>query len=451
MPTFYSNYRGILLEDGARHGDTGPIGTATAVSYSFPTGGDLPTRGELSDGESVNRVAAISAADQRVVRAALAEYSKVSGIQFVEINRGGTLEFVRAATADNASWGEEPSGGTQYVVLASALGSLAQNDGAFDEVLRAIGFASGLGDPGTGANRLVEQLDDRAYTVMAESYGDPDDFTTDHLERLDVAALQHLYGSPIDDDLVVTWNAARGAVVMRGTPGVDTFAAALEPTAMGGQAGNDRFYGNVGDDTIRGGTGKDYVEGGAGDDQLFGDGGNDSVFGGSGADRILGGAGADLLSGDDPIQSGDLAAYDDTLIGGTDNDKLFGWGGGDLMDGGTGNDSVVGGAGNDTINGADGNDTVEGGAGDDVVRSGAGNDVVSLGAGIDLYVSTPGDGSDVIRDFLVGVDEINVTRHGIDLADARIVGRGDHTLIAFDDGTQLLLLDVDRADFLASL
>jgi Ca2+-binding RTX toxin-like protein len=101
-----------------------------------------------------------------------------------------------------------------------------------------------------------------------------------------------------------------------------------------------------------------------------------------GADRQLGAALADSLSG----QGG--------------NDTQYGYAGADTIDGGDGQDYLFGGAGDDVL---------KGGAGNDVLRGEAGNDVIATGAGIDRVLFGTGGGNDVVTDFALGTDRVNLT------------------------------------------
>lgn len=119
-------------------------------------------------------------------------------------------------------------------------------------------------------------------------------------------------------------------------------------------------------DGLVGSSQNDYMDGRGGNDVLFGYGGNDVLIGGGGRDIMYGGAGNDVL------------------IGGTGSDILFGH-----LD----NDVLVGGAGNDWMHGGAGNDTMTGGAGTDTF----------------VYDNVSAIGFDIITDFVIGEDKIDVS------------------------------------------
>jgi hypothetical protein len=148
-----------------------------------------------------------------------------------------------------------------------------------------------------------------------------------------------------------------------GTTAADNMEGAAAADLMIGWGGNDALYGYLGDDDLYGGYGRDWLEGGGGRDLMHGEAGNDQLLGQIG---------------------------DDTLCG----DK-----GRDMVDGGKGHDIVCGDYGRDTLVGGSGNDTLEGGGSADQLWGGRGADVFVYGAG---------DGRDVIHDFKLGVDKIDL-------------------------------------------
>jgi hypothetical protein len=79
---------------------------------------------------------------------------------------------------------------------------------------------------------------------------------------------------------------------------------------------------------------------------------------------------------------------------------------------------INGEAGNDVLWGSNGNDTINGGEGDDTIFGGTGSDTLTGGAGSDIFQFTATAGSDVITDFDVNNDSIELYyRKGEDLTD----------------------------------
>lgn len=214
-----------------------------------------------------------------------------------------------------------------------------------------------------------------------------------------------------------------------GDAGADTLIGGLGEDTLQGGLDNDSLYGNDEDDTLSGGSGNDYLWGEAGDDVLMGDDGNDYLNGGISQDRLEGGAGQDVLDGDEGDDVLDGGSDDDFLKGGIGNDRLLGGLGNDYLDGGKNNDFLDGGAGDDLVEGGDEDDTLQGNVGNDILRGGDGTDILNGGVGGDVLVGgagndlltlgedgdrdvvlyANGDGSDVVTQFSLGIDQFAIT------------------------------------------
>lgn len=185
----------------------------------------------------------------------------------------------------------------------------------------------------------------------------------------------------------------------------------------------------TGDDSITGTWFADQIRGGDGDDVILGHGHLDLLSGGAGADTLRGGDGADTLWGGRDDQSGDLieggqdddviggGAGDDSLYGGADNDLVFGGSGRDLLSGGDGDDILFGGDGRDQLFGGYGADTLFGGGGSDRIEGRAGNDRIISGDGSDRLVFRAGDGSDLVTDFSLASDILDLSATATDFTD----------------------------------
>ncbi|UTW54670.1 S-layer family protein [Kordiimonas sp. SCSIO 12610] len=294
-----------------------------------------------------------------------------------------------------------------------------------------------------------------------------------------------------------TLRGNEGNDTLRGDEGADFISAgAGDDIAFGGagndeifagpgDSGNDQFFGDegndvigggIGNDTLVGGTdgsgsdGADTIFGGAGvdlivtgnfndlnsnglvdsgeisgdgadeaysgfdDDEIYGVGGDDTLGGGAGSDSINAGAGNDIIYGGAQT---DGATSDDTIDGGDGNDQIFA---------GDGNDSILGGDGDDILFNGIGDDTVDGGAGDDTLFAGPGDDLLTGGSGADIFAFFDGSGSDVITDFDLVNDTLDLSglTNPVDLMSATDSANG--LVIDLGDGNSIVLDGVTTAD-----
>lgn len=191
-----------------------------------------------------------------------------------------------------------------------------------------------------------------------------------------------------------------GRDTMWGGTGVDDMRGGSGNDLMRGEDGNDFMYGEDGWDTMSGGAGDDAMWGGALGDTMAGDTGNDQMYGEAGNDIMLGGNGLDQMHG---------GFGADVMHGGAGNDVMYGEIGDDELFGETGMDTLYGGNGIDVLYGGADNDTLVGGTGGDVLDGGVGNDTMWGGYGADVFVFRDGFGRDVIRDFDLGLDKIDLS------------------------------------------
>lgn len=132
---------------------------------------------------------------------------------------------------------------------------------------------------------------------------------------------------------------------------------------------------------------------------------------------------------------------DDILKSGTGNDKVYGGDGDDEISTYQGNDEIMGGDGNDIIYAGTGNDLMNGGDGDDVIWSHGGNDTMTGGDGIDSFAILTGDGADIIKDFVAGVDKIYLDELRFNESQFASIATktATGTLLTFDATTSVLL------------
>ena len=273
----------------------------------------------------------------------------------------------------------------------------------------------------------------------------------------------------------------------------------LDNTLIGNDAENLLIAG-TGNDVLRGGAARDALFGEAGADLLHGDAGVDYIVAGTGNDTVYGGNDADEVygqDGNDLIYGGNDFATD-ILVGGEGNDTLDGGPAWDQMYGGAGNDTFVvsqqvdwvfeqPGEGTDTViadspNGyylyanvenltlvgttpfGVGNELANlllGNAIGNTLLAGAGNDTLDGGAGLDIlwgqdggdtFRISKGTGTDIVADFQLGTDKLDVSAYGFTtLAQlkARMTQVGADIALNLDGGDQVILIGVSAAGFSA--
>ena len=285
---------------------------------------------------------------------------------------------------------------------------------------------------------------------------------------------------------------------------------ATESLDLSGGAGIDVLYGGEAGDVIDGGDGNDQLSGGGGDDILVAGGGANRVDGGDGTDTLILETNVDEVrildlsvewnySGDgwnqilnvenlvlgegvDIVKADDLG---NIISAGSGNDWIYGNGGDDTLLGGEGTDRLFGGEGIDTVlydsnenleinltsewqlaNGetAEGYDklisieNVTTGSGDDiligndddnVLTGGGGSDTLTGGDGADVFRFYASDGmtTDVITDFAVGMDTIELVNDSTDvIGDVVITTDTNGSTVTWDELTIVLDVVVSKDD-----
>ncbi|MGV6812132.1 MAG: calcium-binding protein [Brevirhabdus sp.] len=357
---------------------------------------DVPNGGEPRI-ESVE-ISATLFDDQMVEGMAKGAYGAVffdgDGNLYFGLNRGdhdldGSTEATGGIYKVNVDWGE----GTAYAEFMAEAQATGSNDGAVDP--RA---PDAFNAPQTDATILI-----RDVSLVGQSGGNDDLRGGDGQDTLfGEAGDDELYGGDGDDQ-------------MSGGIGNDKLVGGEGADVMDGDTGNDKLIGGVGDDTVAGGSGDDVVIGGTGNDVMDGDTGNDKLLGGTGNDVMDGGTGSDKLQGGtgNDVMDGDTGA--DKLLGGAGNDTASGGSGDDYVNGGKGDDRLDGGSGSDKLVGGTGSDTISGGAGDDHMWGGAwkGDNAA------DTFVVGADGGKDMIHDFEIDHDMIDLSAYGVSFEDVQ--------------------------------
>jgi Ca2+-binding RTX toxin-like protein len=279
--------------------------------------------------------------------------------------------------------------------------------------------------------------------------------------------IEHVIGSSLNDWLKGnqqnnTLIGGDGHDTLDGGDGDDRLMGGNHNDLLLGGKGNDLLQGQTGNDLLFGQDGNDFLDGGADADSLYGGDGADILLGGDGNDELYGQAGIDWLQGDD----GDDRLYGgdghDYLSGDQGNDRLYGASGEDSLDGGAGDDGrdtldggdgrdlLIGGDGGGSLQGDAGNDTLYGGAGNDTLRGGNGTDILIGGGGADHFQLEMNQGWDIIQDFQIGLDKIQLA--GLTFGDITITqGSGEASADAWVTSTTSGELMLSLANTDASL
>ncbi len=236
----------------------------------------------------------------------MANWSAVSGIEFVEVTAGyGSINFGRYDFSTDTSIPLDVLAFAYYperTILADSVtetdisGDLFLGTGEVNSLylmMHEIGHAIGFDHPFDGTTTLAASLDNTNTTVMA--YG-PDVL---QLGPFDVQAVQYAYGTKANSSLLsADWDAATSVLTQSWGTASSTIIGSGQKDAISGGGGDDTIYG--------------YKE----DDELYGNAGNDHLIGGEGRDRLFGGDGDDNLSGS-------LDHVEDLLSGGRGNDHIL--------------------------------------------------------------------------------------------------------------------------------
>lgn len=162
--------------------------------------------------------------------------------------------------------------------------------------------------------------------------------------------------------------------------------------------------------------------------------------GGNDDDRMIGGSDDEIMiagGGDDVVRG---RGGDDLIRGQAGEDRLAGGAGDDTLNGGGGADRLIGNSGEDNLRGGGGADTLKGGRADDVLTGNGGADVFQFGSG---------HGDNVVRDFQLNRDKVEILSGAGDFEDLTLSQTGDGALVEFG-AASVLLAGVSGDDLSAS-
>ncbi|WP_146343891.1 calcium-binding protein [Phaeobacter marinintestinus] len=168
------------------------------------------------------------------------------------------------------------------------------------------------------------------------------------------------------------------------------------PVLIVDRAGLDYLEGCIGPNIMRGLRGDDYILGRSGQDEIYGNDGNDELFGEEGRDYVNGGFGEDSI------------------------------------DGGEANDVLIGGWHADTLMLGEGSDRLRGG----------GSDLGGDGYADVFVLDTLNNGTDVIQDFEIGLDMIDLNGAAYEVS-----YRPDRVVIDIEDGGSIALAGVTADEY----
>jgi|GEM_PF-2278786 len=215
----------------------------------------------------------------------------------------------------------------------------------------------------------------------------------------------------------------------------------------------------VGFENVVTGSGADRIVGNSFANEISTGAGNDTIRAGAGDDTVNCGVGADFVNGQDGIDTivftSDRAVRlnlaqaerQDTGLGikviagfenavtGSGADFVQGSELGNLITTGFGADTLLGGGGADTLRSGEGNDFLNGGTGNDFLYGGRGDDILFGGSGADVFVFEQGGGCDIVNDFEVGIDRLELHVQDMESFWIEKIGGEQSVLIQFDDGS----------------
>lgn len=382
------------------------------------------------EGSLTVNLTALTFEGQQLARAALATWTDIIGVRFVEVGTGGQITFddAQAGASSTGIWSGGIISSAEVNVSVGWLNDYgtALNSYSFQTYIHEIGHALGLGHAGNYNESARYPFDatfqNDAWPVSVMSYFSQQEnsffagqgFTFNYIVTpmlADIVAITSLYGRSTttrtgDTVYGTDWNIQMGALTLFDSGGLDTIDVSalagnqtinLNPgtfSSVLGETGNVAIALGVVIENARTGAGADTLIGNAAANMLHGGAGNDVLLGGAGSDVLFGGSGSDIYEVDDlgdSVVEGDEAGSSDIVFSYVDFTLA------------SGAEHLVLSYGNQIYGyGNAGHNIIIGNSRGNVLEGRAGYDTITGGAGSDLFIVNPGFGVDVITDFSAG-------------------------------------------------
>jgi len=405
----------------------------------------------LNDIETLTYKSVYSGGQQKVVAmtvSQLASLSNISGVDFVKLVNGGTIELSHLASLGLTTGKFAISDESTYLVngtsdsdkLTFTKGNVTVTTGAGDDELTidAASVVNGTLDAGEGNDTLFivsgdVDLSKLTITGIEKIIVSSNSLSMSQSQWDSLGSLIELsdgastsFTLSLDEAGQVTLAEDSTYAGLSGSDGADTLIGNAKDNVLAGNAGNDDLQGGGGDDRLIAGTGTDILAGGAGADTLDVRGKvnvSDRLSGGEGIDTLLVEDGQNLTgamlsgieklsgSGTVTISASQLSSFTSingvtvqisgdktdltlpsnlTLVNGarillpSSDSELS-------ADTTLTSNSIVGSASDDIITGSSLADTILGGRGSDTINGGAGDDNLYGGSGTNRLSGGTGD------------------------------------------------------------